>query len=403
MKISFHDAKEQVAQILNYLISKYPKNKFIVSGDFLRKNEQIPEIFIISDITNYPDLSDFNPIKMQVDNFVDFNGVLTTVFQTNNFLPIIIKLVKSKELDWFVWKESSDSKHVEYILSKNNITSLNSIKEPATSVTNLYKNANLPFVLPEHRDGHLELQGNYNPDRLININDIKGSVHMHTTFSDGMHSVREMALYCKDILKQHYMAVSDHSYAMNERDIENQADEIKKLNEELFPFKIFHSVEVDILENGKLQYPNELLSVFDFVIASVHYDNKMTKKKATRRIAKAIENEYVRIIGHLYNRYLDSGNTYDLDLNYIMDAYKANNIISELNCTPNRMDLDYRHIINLMDKGILVSINQDAHSCENLNRIEYGVNSARKGYLTKEMCLNAMDVESFNKFMVLKK
>lgn len=395
MKITYHDAKKQITQIISYLQSKYPESKFILSGDFLRKKELISEIIIISDLSDYPDLSEFNPIKIQTDNFVDFKGFLTTVFQTNNFLPIIIKLTKSEELEWLVWKESSDEKHIEFILKKNNIKNLNSIKDKVSLVSELYNNIKMPYAFPEHRDGHIELQGIYNTDVLINHEAIKGSIHMHTTYSDGMNSIRDMALYCRDNLKQQYMAVSDHSYAMNERDIENQANEIKKLNLELFPFKIFHSVEVDILENGKLQYPDELLKVFDFVIASVHFDYKMTKKQSTKRITKAIENKYVRIIGHLYNRYLDSGNTYDLDLNYIMDAYKVNNIISELNCTPNRMDLDYRHIQTLMDKGIMISINQDAHSCDGLDRIEYGVNSARKGYLNKNMCLNAMDLRTF--------
>jgi DNA polymerase (family 10) len=403
MKVTYHEAKKQLGQITSFLQSKYPESNFLVSGDFLRKKELISEIIIISNLESYPDLSDFNPIKIQKDDFVDFNGVSTTVFQTTHFLPIIIKLTDTQNLDWFVWKESSDAKHIEVVLEKNNIKNLNAIKDKPHMVKDLYSNIKLPFIFPEHRDGKLEFNGSYNPQALIGHHHIQGSIHMHTTYSDGMHSIRDMALYCKNNLNQNYMAVSDHSYAMNERDIENQASEIQQLNNELFPFKIFHSVEVDILMNGKLQYPDELLKVFDFVIASVHFDYKMTKKQATKRITKAIENKYVRIIGHLYNRYLDSGNTYDLDLNYIMDAYKANNIISELNCTPNRMDLDYRHIQTLMDKGIMISINQDAHSCDGLDRIEYGVNSARKGYLTQNMCLNAMDVEKFKNIMIYNK
>lgn len=397
MKITYHEAKEQLSVILNFLKNKYPENNFFVSGDFLRKIELISELIIISDLLFYPDLEMFNPVNIQKNNFKDFNGISISEFKVNKVLPFVIKLVKPEEIEWIIWKDSSDVKHINTVLKKNNIQ--NSLSIPLVDVSTLYDNMDLPYILPEHRDGYLEFKRNYDSHSLINHSDIKGSVHMHTTFSDGKNSIREMALYCRDKLSQKYMAISDHSYYMNEKDIENQINEIKRLNIELAPFKIFHSVEVDILKNGDLQYSDNILKVFDFVIASVHFDFKMTKKQATKRIVKAVENKYVRIIGHLYNRYLNSGNMYELDLNYLMDAFKSNNIISELNCTPSRMDLDYRHIQTLMSKGIMVSINQDAHSCDGLDRIEYGVNSARKGYLTKNMCLNAMDLKTFSGIM----
>ena len=233
-----------------------------------------------------------------------------------------------------------------------------------------------------------------------------GTLHNHSTWSDGINTVEEMALYCRDELKLQYLGMCDHSksafYAKGlsiERVLQQQ-EEIDHLNKNLGGFRIFKGIESDILYDGSLDYPDEILKRFDFIVASVHSILKMDEAKATSRLIKAIENPYTTILGHPTGRLLLSRSGYPINYKKVIDACAANQVVIEINANPLRLDLDWRWHQYALDKGVWLSVNPDAHRKEGFLDMHYGILAARKGGLYKEKCLNAlsrMEIETFFK------
>jgi DNA polymerase (family 10) len=260
----------------------------------------------------------------------------------------------------------------------------------------------LQYIEPELREGlgEVDLAANQGIPTLIEWSDLKGVLHNHTTYSDGVHTLREMADHCKS-MGYGYLGICDHSktavYANGltiDKVLEQQA-EIDKLNADYEGFKILKGIESDILGDGSLDYPEELLKTFDFVVASVHSGLKMNEEKATARLLKAIENPYTTILGHPTGRLLLARAGYPINHKKIIDACAANNVSMELNAHPYRLDIDWRWIPYCIEKGVKISINPDAHHKEGFKDMYYGICVARKGMLDAENCLNAMNLEAF--------
>jgi DNA polymerase (family 10) len=182
-----------------------------------------------------------------------------------------------------------------------------------------------------------------------------------------------------------------------------QQKEINQLNEQLAPFKIFKGIESDILHDGSLDYADEVLQTFDFVVASVHSNLKMPEDKATSRLIKAIENPYTTILGHPTGRLLLSRKGYAIDYAKVIDACAANQVVIEVNANPLRLDLDWRWHRYALEKGVLLSINPDAHRMEGFRDMHYGVYVARKGGLEAEQCLNAFSLEQISEYFLGRK
>lgn len=242
---------------------------------------------------------------------------------------------------------------------------------------------------------------------IITAEDIKGIIHNHSTYSDGLHTLEEMAKKCLESGYE-YFVISDHSksagYAQGlsiER-VEMQWREIETLNQKLRPFKVFKSIESDILVDGSLDYPDDVLSGFDLVIASVHSSLNMDIDRATARLIKAIEHPATRILGHPTGRLLLGRKGYPLQWDKIMDACAANGVVIELNANPQRLDMDYSLIGPALDKGILISINPDAHSTSQIALVKYGVLAAQKAGLSPEQCLSAFTLEQFEHWLTSK-
>ncbi|MCB0639962.1 MAG: PHP domain-containing protein, partial [Lewinella sp.] len=228
-----------------------------------------------------------------------------------------------------------------------------------------------------------------------------GVIHSHTTDSDGLHTLREMALHARE-LGYGYLGITDHSksafYAngLSPERVREQMAAIDALNEELGPdFRLFKGIESDILADGSLDYGEDLLRDFDFVIASIHSNLRMDEAKATERLVRAIESPYTSILGHPTGRLLLSRPGYPIDHRRVIDACAANGVHIELNANPHRLDLDWSWIPYAREKGVLISINPDAHSREGMRDIYYGTLAARKGGLTADGCLNARSADEF--------
>ncbi|WP_017258970.1 DNA polymerase/3'-5' exonuclease PolX [Pedobacter arcticus] len=280
-----------------------------------------------------------------------------------------------------------------------------------TSEEELYQTAGMQFIAPELRENSNEVEKalrNQIPD-LIEYSDLRGVLHNHSTWSDGIHTVKEMALYCRDVLKLEYLGISDHSksagYAggLSIERVLQQHKEIDTLNKELAPFKIFKGIESDILSNGSLDYPEEILKKFDFVVASIHSAMKMDEEKATERLIKAIENPYTTILGHPTGRLLLSRAGYPINYQKIIDACEENNVVIEINANPLRLDLDWRWHQYALEKGVLLAVNPDAHRNEGFMDMQYGIYVGRKGGLSKEKCLNSFSLAEISNFFEQKK
>ena len=264
----------------------------------------------------------------------------------------------------------------------------------------LYEKAGLQFIVPELREGlgEIELAAEKKLPRLLEDADLRGSLHNHSTYSDGNHSLREMATWLRDHHYE-YLGICDHSQAAHyanglgvER-VRQQHQEIDKLNAELAPFRIFKGIESDILGDGSLDYPSDVLASFDFIVASVHSNLKMDERKATDRLLRAIENPYTTMLGHPTGRLLLRRQGYPIDYKAVIDACAKHQIIIEINANPWRLDLDWRWVRYAHDQGVLLSINPDAHHTDGYADMRYGVLMGRKGFLTKEMTFNAKSVE----------
>jgi len=264
----------------------------------------------------------------------------------------------------------------------------------------IYAALGLPFLPPEVREGILEF-GLTSPSNLVQRQDMQGLVHCHSSWSDGMNSLQEMANAARQMGYQ-YLVVTDHSQAsayvngLTPERVKQQHAEIDEINDlDLSGFRILKGIESDILPDGSLDYGMDVLRTFEFIIASVHSNLDMTEKEATRRIIRAIENPFTSAIGHLTGRLLLTRRGYKVDVEKVVDAAVANGVAFEINANPRRLDMDWHHLRRAADKGMRFVIGPDAHSISGLNNVRYGIGVARKGALTPEHILNCLPVEKF--------
>jgi DNA polymerase (family 10) len=238
----------------------------------------------------------------------------------------------------------------------------------------------------------------------IQPNDIKGIIHSHSTWSDGIHTIEQMAIAAME-QGYEYLIISDHSksafYAngLQPDRILAQHKEIDVLNKKLAPFVIFKSIESDILNDGSLDYPDEILASFDIVIASIHSNLKMTEEKAMMRLLNAISNPYTSILGHLTGRLLLSRKGYPVNHDAIIDACSEHNVVIELNAHPRRLDMDWRFIQQAIENDVLISIDPDAHAIEGFDDCKYGVLVAQKAGLKVANNLSSFSLAEMMEFI----
>lgn len=268
----------------------------------------------------------------------------------------------------------------------------------------LFKKYTLPYLTPELRDiEEIDEKSVSSVDSLIEEKDIRGTIHNHSTYSDGIHTLKEMADAATQ-LGYEYFVITDHSQAaalakgLKYDELQKQWAEIDELNKKYKDFCILKGIECDILGNGDLDYNDEILKQFDLVVASIHIAFQMDIDKATNRMIKAIENPYTHIIGHPTGRLILSREGYPLNFSKIIDACRANTVAIELNANPQRLDIDYSLLNQCIKKNVYIAINPDAHNRTALQDIKYGIKAARKGLLPKELCLNALSIEDLLKF-----
>lgn len=373
-KNKFHYAaiEKGLTQVLETLRQKFPEATFAIVGEMARKSEIIESVEVLCTVS----LDEESRASAQILP-----------------LPVQFYFCAKEEFAHTSLKLSSSPEHLQEIGFGDLPDS------PFTSEAAVYEVLGMQFIPAELREGRgeSELARRHQLPKLIEMQDLKGILHNHTTDSDGVHTLKEMSDFCRD-LGYEYLGICDHSrsaFYANGLDAERvlaQHQAIDKLNATYTGFRVLKGIESDILSDGSLDYPEEILRQFDFIVASVHSNLKMSEDKATQRLIKAIENPYTSILGHPTGRLLLGRAGYPIDHKKVIDACAANKVHIELNAHPYRLDIDWRWIPYCIEKGVKVAINPDAHHKEGLLDMYYGTCIARKGMLSAEHCLNALSL-----------
>lgn len=319
---------------------------------------------------------------------------------TDSGVGVEVLLVKPENFATEVFLNSAAEGHLDEPLAQSTTLRQLARREKFDQEEKLYERAGLQFIVPELREGlgEIGLAAEQKLPHLLEDADLRGSLHNHSTYSDGNHTLREMATWLRDHGYE-YLGICDHSQAahyangLSVERVRQQHQEIDKLNAELAPFRIFKGIESDILSDGALDYPADVLASFDFIVASIHSNLKMDEQKATNRLLRAIENPYCTMLGHPTGRLLLRRQGYPINYKAVIDACAKHQVIIEINANPWRLDLDWRWVRYALDQGVQLSINPDAHHTDGYADMRYGVLMGRKGHLTKEMTFNAKSRE----------
>ncbi|MDB4903297.1 MAG: polymerase/3-5 exonuclease PolX [Mucilaginibacter sp.] len=403
-KFLYAQVEPEANELIEQIKAIFPDGLIEFAGEFRRLCEIVSKLTIV--LGSRDQSIAFNTLlNSEIMNNIDAHENHITG-KLPNGLHVEIVCVEERYYYRELFVQTGDKEHVEAILART----ADIIDQPVSEDL-IYKKAGMVFIQPELREGNkfIGKAESNNLPTLINHHDLKGTLHNHSTWSDGINTIEEMALYCRDELKLEYLGMCDHSksafYArgLSIEHVLQQQEEIDHLNKKINGFHIFKGIESDILYDGSLDYPDEILKKFDFIVASIHSILKMDEDKATSRLIKAIENPYTTILGHPTGRLLLSRNGYPIDYKKVIEACAANNVVIEINANPFRLDLDWRWHQYALDKGVWLSINPDAHRKEGFLDMHYGLLVARKGGLFKERCLNSLSLQEIDSFFVNKK
>jgi DNA polymerase (family 10) len=393
----YQQVQETVAQIENALTLNFPTAQYQVSGYYKRQMETLDFLDIVS-TTPLSDLKTW----LQEKGFI--------LAETPDYLSC--KGPDNFELRWYMVDKDKFfiqdfilSCSPEFWAAWQILPNFDATKAFASELA-IFEQVAIPFIPAAQREEASIIQqaSTKGLNKVIQASDIRGIIHSHSTWSDGLHTIEQMAVAAK-AQGLEYLVISDHSksafYAngLQEDRIRAQHKEIDLLNKKLAPFVIFKSIESDILNDGSLDYPDEILDLFDLVIASVHSNLKMTEEKAMMRLMNAIENPYTSILGHATGRLLLSRKGYPINHEAIISACAEHNVVIELNAHPRRLDMDWRYIHQAMEQDVLISINPDAHAIDGFEDCAYGVLVAQKAGLTAAQNLSSFSLAEMMEFI----
>lgn len=377
----------------------FSEYSFYQTGDFHRQLEIIDKLEWVTDVPE-KELQDYLHQHKFVTEKIDAGESVYKGEEENILLKFYHTSTEKLFFQLFSTSCSDD------FLSEWKNRSLFRYREIFDSEEEIFTQAGMSFIPAFLREKTSVIDAalqNDLPD-IIQTKDITAIIHSHSNWSDGVNTINEMADAAISKGFQ-YLVLSDHSksafYAngLSVERIKAQHAEIDELNEKLKPFKIFKSIESDILNDGSLDYSDEVLNSFDIVIASVHSNLKMTEEKAMMRLLNAVKNPYTSILGHCTGRLLLSRAGYPVDHKKLIDACAENNVVIELNAHPRRLDIDWRFISYCIEKDVFISIDPDAHAVEGFNDIRYGVLAAQKAGMTVNQNLSSFSLQAFEAFL----
>lgn len=410
-----------MAEILLDYVRNHPSTlRSCHAGSYRRSKEILHDIDILVATDSPSELTKYFSQLDEVEDVIVCGDTKASI-RLENGLQADLRAVPNKAFP-FALQYFSGSKEHNVVLRQRALKrgwSLNeydfTVKEGAEAPPEVYEEAdiykalNLDYIPPELREnrGEFEAAENGQIPRLIELENLRGTFHNHTTASDGRNSLEEMADAAME-LGLEYLGIADHSKASFQANglypdrLLRQVEEIRKLNQGWDGnFRLLAGSEVDILKDGSLDFSDDILSQLDYVVASVHNAFTLPEKEMTARIIKAMENPHVTMLGHLTGRLLLRREAYAVNVDKIIDCAAETGTIIELNCNPRRLDMDWRHWHKAKEKGVKCAINPDAHRVEQLQFLAFGVRLARKGWLTKNDVLNTKTLPEILDFLKL--
>jgi DNA polymerase (family 10) len=347
---------------------------------------------------------------------LSFEKVSRTEGRFNLSLGRSLTLLFAKPNDWALslLKSTGSQAHVAELSAllrrKRRALTAISLGKAAKSEEAIYKAAGLNYIEPELREGRGEIEAaldNKLPD-LIELSDIRGDLHMHTTASDGVNSILEMAQAAKS-KGYKYIAIADHSQSLKitngltSKRLLAQCRAIDQVNAKLSGITVLKSSEVDILEDGSLDYPDAVLKELDLTVCSIHSKFALDKRRQTDRLLRAMDNPHANIIGHATGRLLLRREGYELDFERLWKRARETGCIFEINANPNRLDLSDENARLAKDHGVKIVVNTDAHSIAELDFMRAGINQARRSWLESKDVLNTLPLSKLLKMMKRKR
>jgi len=396
-----YEADRTIPVVRKFLFERCGVARAEPVGEYRRRVEIIREMHFLIETT------DFRSVVAKLKNYGGNADLLesdehSALFKLSSGL---LKVTASSERKWGVaLVEATGSRsHLQKLEEHEpGLTALFESSETYAIEADVYRKLGLSFIPPELREGknEIELAARAQLPSLLTVADIQGELHAHTTSSDGVDTLEDMAEAAR-ARGLDYIGISDHSQSLkiarglSINRLRSQLRFIDKLNERLGDIRILKSAEVDILEDGSLDYPDDVLKELDYTICSIHSRFGLGRQEQTTRILRAMDSRYFTILGHATGRLLLKRPGYEIDLDRIIDQAKANGCFFELNSSPDRLDLSADHARRAREAGVRIAVTTDAHSTRELDYIQYGVDQARKAGLERQSTLNTLGCDEF--------
>jgi DNA polymerase (family 10) len=413
-RIKLLNAEQRAKPLLAYLKDTKGIKEVVVAGSFRRRKETIGDLDILvtcengskvmDQFTNYEDV-----LKVISKGTTRSSVVLRSGLQVD--LRVLSRVSYGAALHYFTGSKSHNIAIRRLAVNKKiKINEYGVFKKEkriaGKTEKEVYDAVGLAFIEPELREnrGEVEAAQEGRLPVLLNLEDLRGDLHTHTKETDGRSSLEEMAKAAKD-RGYEYLAVTEHSKkvamakGLDARRLKEQIEEIDRLNEKLEGIILLKGVEVDILKDGSLDLPDEILKELDLTVCSVHYNRNLSTKKQTERIIRAMDNPYFNILAHPTGRLINEREPYDVDLEKIMEAARDRGCFLEINAHPDRLDLLSRYCKLAKEIGLKVVISTDAHSLADLDFMRFGVYQARRGWLETEDVINTRSWEQLRKML----
>ena len=410
-----------LAETLLERLRDHPKVcRAAIAGSYRRSKETLHDLDFLVATSEPNELTDFFANFDEVHEIIA-NGETKASIRLENGLQCDLRAVNNDHFPFALQYFSGSKEHNVALralalkqglsLNEYDFTPIDGASVPEVhEEKDIYSALCLEWVPPELREnrGEIEAADKGELPELVSLENLRGTFHNHTVASDGKNTLAEMAEAAQDHGLQ-YLGIADHSKAsfqangLNEERLLQQVEEIKSLNKELDGFTLLSGTEVDILKDGSLDFSDDILAQLDYCVASVHNSFTLDEETMTKRIIRAMENEHVTMLGHLTGRLLLKRDPYQVNIEKIIDCAAETRTIIELNCNPWRLDMDWRWWHKARDKGVLCSINPDAHATDQLQFLAYGVRLARKGWLRREDIINCRPADEIKEWLALPK
>jgi len=414
-RVKLVEAEQHAEAMVDYLKERTGVKDIVVAGSYRREKETVGDLDILITAKKGSRI---------MDRFVGFEDVAKVISKGKTRSTVVLR--SGLRVDLRVVPQASHGAALHYFIgSKDHNIAVRKLgvkrklkineygvfagekRIAGKTEEEVYGTVDLPYIEPELREnrGEIEAAQEGKLPNLITLEDIRGDLHVHTKETDGHHSLEEIAHAAKEHGYE-YLAISDHSkrvsmaHGLDSKRLAKQIEEIDRLNGRLKGITLLKAIEVDILKDGSLDLPDDILKELDLRVCAVHYDTKLPRNKQTERIIRAMDNPCFTILAHPTGRLINEREPYDVDLEKVMEAALERGCFLELNAHPDRLDLADGNCKMAKEMGLKLAISTDAHRITNLDYMRFGVNQGRRGWLEPGDVINTRGLKELKKLLL---